>query len=210
MVGYDGVVVDSLEVLSMALIEACARVGLESISSLSDVLALFENDAYARLREMGVGDAGIEEITRKSAQALRNALPWLKPFPLMPQLLDELGDTHHLVIVTASREDVVWSFLHRHRIFGVADVHGVGAGENTFEKVSRLVQEAPGQPVHWFVGATVGDVRAAQHAGAMPCGVAWGWHEPDAMMAAGAARVVESPPELLEVVAPGLAADFWD
>ena len=39
--------------------------------------------------------------------------------------------------------------------------------------------------------------------------VAWGWHEPELLIAAGAERVAASPAELLTIVAPELTSDFF-
>jgi hypothetical protein len=42
-----------------------------------------------------------------------------------------------------------------------------------------------------------------------PVGVGWGWHEPQALVEAGAERIAATPSELLTIVAPELARDFF-
>ncbi len=210
MIDHDGVVVDSLGVVGMALIEACRRTGLAEVADEQDVLALFEGNVFERLRALGADDDVIGEIKRRSAQTLRNASPWIKPFPLMPQLLDELGDTSHLVIVSSSDEEVIRAFLHRHKVTGVEDVAGSRAGESNAAKIKTLIRRFPDQETYWFVGDTTGDIREALIAGATPCGVAWGWHAPEALLEAGAAAVAHTPADLIGIVAPGHADDFWD
>lgn len=210
MIDYDGVVVDSLDLVSMALIEACRRIGLDSVTSEQDVLELFQGNVFERLRALGAGDDGIAEIKRRTAQTVRNASPWLKPFPLMPQLLDELGDSCHIAVVSSSDEDVIWAFLHRHKVTGVAEVAGSQAGESKVVKMKGLMHRFPDQRLYWFVADTAGDVREALIAGATPCGVAWGWHDPDMLVEAGAAVVAETPSALVEILAPEQTDDFWD
>lgn len=210
MIDHDGVVLDSFDVYATALIDACRRVGLNGLAEPDDVLRLFEGNIFAGLRALGADDRVLGEITRRSALTLRNALPWLRPFPLMPQLLDELGDTHHLVVVTASDEELVHAFLRRYRVTGVAEVLGAQAGESTTLKMWALLARFPDQPPPWFVTDTAGDVREALLAGVRPCGVAWGWHEPQDLLAAGAEAVAETPAALPAILAPGAAADFWD
>jgi phosphoglycolate phosphatase len=210
MLDHDGVVVDSFDVFSGAIIDACRRVGIPGISTSEDVLELFVGNVFDRLRAQGADDSSIQEVLRRSARALRNALPWVKPFPLMPQVLNELGDTHHVVIVSSNVEAVIWAFLHRFKVTGVAEVLGAEAGEKKVEKIRSLMQRFSDQKKPWFVGDTAGDMHEALLAGARPCGVSWGWHAPELLIEAGAAHVATTPAELLEIIAPEQAGDFWD
>lgn len=211
MLDHDGVVADSFDVFSLALIEACRRVGLREVATPEDVLELFEGNVFERLRALGADDGAVAEIKRRTALTVRNALPWIQPFPLMPQLLNELGSTHRVAIVTSGDEQVVWAFLRRHKVTGVTEVVGAAAGESKAEKMSALLSRAgTAQETWWFVGDTAGDMREARLAGATPCGVAWGWHDPDLLLEAGAAAIAETPPDLLDIVAPWLSEDFWD
>ena len=210
MLDHDGVVADTFDVISMALVDACHAIGLVGVESEEDVLDLFDGNVYDRLRALGADDAGIREIERRTTRTIHNALPWIQAFPLMPQLLDELGDSAHLVIISSSDEDVIWAFLHRHRITGVAEVAGSRAGESKAAKMRTAMRRFPEQEAFWFVGDTAGDMREALIAGATPCGVGWGWHSPDRLLEAGAVAVAGTPAELLEIVSPGQAADFWD
>jgi phosphoglycolate phosphatase len=208
MLDHDGVVVDSLDVFSSSFIDACRLSGIPGVETPEDVLALFEENVYDSLRARGVDDSAIREAVRRTAGALRNALPWLKPFPLMPQILDDLGETHHVAIVTSNDEDVVTAFLRRHAVTGVAEVVGARAGQSKAAKIESLIARFPAQQTYWFVGDTAGDMREARRAGATPLGVAWGWHDPDLLLKTGAQSVVGTPADLLAVVAPELAADF--
>jgi len=208
MLDHDGVVVDSLDVFSTSLIEACRQLGIPRVAAPEDVVALFEGNAYESLRAAGADDARIREATRRTAAALRNALPWLRPFPLMPEVLAELAEARHLVIVTSNDGDLVRTFLRRHGIAGVAEVAGAEAGQSTTAKIEALMARFPGQKTYWFVGDTAGDMREARRAGATPLGVVWGWHDPALLEAAGAERVAVSPADLLAIVAPDLSADF--
>ncbi len=211
MLDHDGVVADSFDVLSLGLIEACRRLGLHGVATPEDVLELFEGNVFERLRDRGADDAAISEIERRTALTMRNALPWIQPFPLMPQLLDELGGSHYVAIVTSGDEEVAWAFLRRCRVTGVAEVMGAAAGESKAEKIDALMSRAGAdQETYWFVGDTAGDMREARLAGATPCGVAWGWHDPQLLLEAGAAAIAATPPDLLRIVAPWLTEDFWD
>jgi phosphoglycolate phosphatase len=208
MFDYDGVVVDSFEIFSAAFIEACRQVGVPQVVTPGDVLALFEGNVYERLRATGAAEPLIREVLLRATRSLRVALPALRPFPLMPQVLTEIAEARYLAIVTSNASDVVESFLRRHGIVGVAEIAGAEVGESKVTKIERLIARFPSQPRYWFVSDTAGDMREARLAGATPLGVAWGWHEPDLLVEAGAERVAQTPADLLSMVAPELVQDF--
>jgi phosphoglycolate phosphatase len=208
MLDHDGVVVDSLEIFSAAFLVGCRREGLETVATQADVVGLFAGNVYESMRAAGADDGQILRIVRGAADAMRVALPALHPFPLMPQVLGELGEARHLVVVTSNTADVVEAFLRRREIHGVAEIAGAEVGQSKVQKIRDLIARFPGQDVYWFVGDTAGDMREARLAGATPVGVAWGWHGPDVLGEAGAERVAQTPADLLAIVAPDLSADF--
>jgi phosphoglycolate phosphatase len=208
MLDHDGVVVDSFEIFMASFLEACRRLGLSQIATTDDALALFDGNFYEGMRAAGADDAQTREAMLRTAGALRLAMPALRSFPLMPDVLAELGDARHLVIVSSNASDVVDLFLRRHGIRGVAEVAGAEVGRSKVAKVEALIARFPGQAGYWFVGDTAGDMREARLAGATPLGVAWGWHGREQLEAAGAERIADTPADLLAIVAPELAADF--
>ena len=199
---------DAVEIFTTSFVEACRRVGLSQIATADDVLALFEGNLYESLRATGADDEQIREAMSRSAGALRVAMPALRPFPLMPEVLADLAEARYLVIVSSNASDVVELFLKRHGIAGIAEVAGAEAGRSKVAKVEALMARFPGQASYWFVGDTAGDMREARLAGVTPLGVAWGWHGREQLEAAGAERIADTPADLLAIVAPELAADF--
>src|SRR5665647_3590367 len=208
MLDHDGVVVASVEIFTTSFVVACRRFGLSHIATTDDVLALFPAKVYASLRAAGADDAQISAVMSRSAGALRGAMPALRPFPLMPDVLADLAEARHLVIVSSNASDVVELFLKRHAIAGVAEVAGAEAGRSKVAKVEALMARFPGQASYWFAGDTAGDMREARLAGATPLGVAWGWHGREQLEAAGVSAMRSAPADLLAIVAPELAADF--
>ena len=209
MFDFDGVIVDSFDVFSGAFLEACAAVGVRSISSPDDLLAIMEDNFYASMRDRGVADADTAEVLRRLTRALVNARHWLQPFPLMPQVLAELGEARTVVVVTSSPAVVVDGWLRRHRVEGVSEVAGAETARSKVEKIGGLTARFPGQEVFWYVGDTAGDMREARDAGVTPVGVGWGWHEPELLVAAGAERIAATPAELITIVAPELGPGFY-
>jgi phosphoglycolate phosphatase len=209
MFDFDGVIVDSLDIFSTAFLEACAASGVEGFTRTEDLLAVMKDNFYASMRARDVPDAQVAEILRRLGASLIRARRWLKPFPLMPQVLEELSDERTVVVVTSSPDEVVGGWLQAHGILGIDEVAGAATALSKVDKIHALQGRFPGQDVYWFVSDTVGDMREAREAGATPVGVAWGWHEPEQLVEAGAERIAQSPAELLTILAPELRHDFF-
>ena len=209
MFDFDGVIVDSLDIFSAAFLQACNGVGLEGFTRVEDLLAVMEDNYYAGMRARGVTDAQGAEVLRRLGTALVQARRWLKPFPLMPQVLEELADVRSVIVVTSSPNEVVEGWLKAHGVSGVSEVAGAETARSKVEKIHTLQERFPGQDEYWYVGDTAGDIREACEAGVTPLGVAWGWHEPEMLREAGAERVAATPAELLTILAPELTHDFF-
>jgi phosphoglycolate phosphatase len=209
MFDYDGVIVDSLDIFSTSFLDACKAAGVEGFTRADDLLAVMEGNFYTSMRARGVSDEQVAEILSRLGAMLVRARHWLKPVPLMPQVLEELADVRTIVIVTSSPNGVVEGWLRGHDVPGVSEVAGAETARSKVEKIHALQGRYPGQDVYWYVGDTSGDIREAREAGATPVGVAWGWHEPERLLEAGAERIAATPAELLSILAPELTHDFF-
>ncbi len=209
MFDFDGVIVDSLDIFTTAFIDACTAAGVEGFGVQDDLLAVMEDNFYAGMRARGVDDEGVAAVLHRLGEALIRARHWLRPFPLVPEVLEDLADARTVVVVTSSPTEVVEGWLRTHEVHGVSEVAGAEAARSKVEKINALLARFPGQEVYWYVGDTAGDIREAREAGVTPLGVAWGWHEPEQLMEAGAERIAASPAELLTILAPELTGDFF-
>jgi phosphoglycolate phosphatase len=202
MFDFDGTVVDSLETYTAALLEACRHYGVAAISTPRDVLALFAGNLFEGMRQAGLDDEKIAAVNRRSAGSYLKALARLQAFPHMTELLTRLAATCYIVIVTSNSANAVSSCLRRLGARGVAEVLGSEQGFGKVAKITGLMARFPDRAPYWFVGDTTGDMREARLAGAEPLGVAWGWHTPEALRAAGAARIAATPAEIAAVIVP--------
>ncbi len=208
MFDYDGVVVDSLEIHSATFIEACRHVGMPGVTTLEEVLALYDGNVYDGLAALGGTQEQAQEVVRRLRAAMAVALPALRPFPLMAQVMNELAEFRSLAIVSSNATATIQKFLRRNDINGVFEVAGMEAGTSKTEKIATLMERFPDQETYWYVGDTAGDMREALLAGATPLGVAWGWHSPEVLTEAGAAKIAQTPFHLLRIVAPDAVPDF--
>lgn len=197
---HDGVLADSFAVFSQAFLAACREEGLAAVATPDDLRALFDDNVYASLRDLGVEESVVRAVlARTSAVNVREAAA-IPPFAGVREALARIAESHHVVIVTSNSEEVVGTWLLAHGARGVSEIAGAETGLGKAGKIAALRERFAGRDRVWFVGDTAGDMREALSAGARPLGVAWGWHAPERLRAAGAERIAAAPANLPGIV----------
>jgi phosphoglycolate phosphatase len=121
------------------------------------------------------------------------------------ELLDTLEDDGWLLAVATGKSDRGL----RHCL----DSHGIHARFVSLQTADRhpskphpsmveqAIADASASPATSFVvGDTSFDMAMAVNAGALPIGAAWGYHDAEELLSAGAAAVATHPLEVLEVI----------
>ena len=93
-----------------------------------------------------------------------------------------------LAVATAKRVDFARRMLAR---FAIADA---------FDVVDALRRSVAESGLTWMVGDRRQDVEAARHASWVPVGVLWGYGTREELVTAGAARLIETPSQLVDAV----------
>lgn len=202
---HDGVLADSFAVFSEAFLAACREEGLAALATSDDVRALFEDNVYVSLERAGASRHQVRDVLRLTSEVTFRETRAMPPFRGIPETLAALGATHRVVVVTSNTEAVVAHWLEVHGVRGVAQIAGPETAASKIEKIRMLAAAHPRQETVWFVGDTTGDMREARAAGAVPLGVAWGWHEPARLLEAGAAGIAATPAEIVAIVCGGRA-----
>lgn len=211
----DGTLVDSQHMIVAAMHSAYARHGIEAPARerLLSIVGLSLPNAFARL---GEGDSAFPVASfvaayREAFFALRQQELHLEPlFPGAREALDALAARGDVVlgIATGKSRRGVDAVLRRHGLLDrfltiqTADDAPSKPDPGMVLAAMRETGAAPADTV--VVGDTAYDVAMARAAGAGAIGVAWGYHRPDALVAAGAPVVIADFAELM----PALAR-FW-
>lgn len=126
-------------------------------------------------------------------------------YPGIAALLARLhGTGRALGVATGKSDRGLAASLNRHGVrdlfatFQTADRHPSKPHPAMLDAALRETGAPPGRAV--MVGDTVFDIAMAQAAGVRAIGVAWGYHEPDELLAAGAAGVATSAQHLEELI----------
>ncbi|SDD78901.1 HAD-IA family hydrolase [Rhodospira trueperi] len=196
----DGTLVDSQHNIVEAMRMACAAVGLAAPSdeATRSVIGLSLGEAVARVTP------GASELDRRRVEASYKeafATLRLRPdhheplFPGVHAVLDALEAVGCVLgLATGKSRRGVASVIERHGLEGrfvTVRTADDGPGKPHPAMMREAMAEAGVEPDSTaMVGDTTFDIEMARAAGADPLGVAWGYHPPTALMAAGARLVL--------------------
>lgn len=202
MFDFDGVVADSLGVFHGQLAAACRARGFGQLDEREAFLDLFDGNMVSGMRKLGMAPGTVTAILSDLGQGLASAMPRCPPFPGVVRPLRELVRAAPVCIVTSSVSAVVENYLAHHGIDGIVDVLGSDREPSKVLKIQRLKARWPDRrPV--YIGDTLGDMIEAREAGAVPVGVAWGWHGPARLQRGNPAAILNTPAELANLAQAG-------
>ncbi len=218
----DGTLVDSQHLIVSAMHAAYGAHDLP-VPPRERLLSIVGLSLAEAFRTLGEGHpaypvASLVEGYRAAFFALRQAQTQVEPlFPGAREAVEMLACRPDVVlgIATGKSRRGVEGVLARHDLLGhfrtiqTADTSPSKPDPAMVIEAMRETGIAPADTV--VVGDTAFDMRMAQSAGAAGIGVAWGYHPPDALRAAGAVAVIEEFPALLPTLermwaAPAAAA----
>lgn len=171
-------------------------IGLSLVEAMAALLPDASPDEHSKLAE----------DYKRAFMELRQAGEVQEPlFDGVLELLDALeADGWLLAVATGKSDRGLKHCLEQHGIHArfvslqTADRHPSKPHPSMVEQAIADADAAPGTTI--VVGDTSFDMAMARSAGAAGIGVAWGYHEPDELIAAGAVAVAGQPLEVLDLV----------
>jgi phosphoglycolate phosphatase len=206
----DGTLVDSGETIYRALSATFAQNGLELPSPLvcRKVIGLSLTEAMSALLPNGPAEQHIAlaEDYKRAFWQLRAAGEVEEPlFDGVLELLDALEREGWLLAVATGKSDRgLRHCLESHGIHArfvslqTADRNPSKPHPSMVEQAIADAGAAAGTSI--VVGDTSFDMAMAVNAGARGIGAAWGYHDPDELLEAGAIAVAEQPIDVLDLV----------
>lgn len=210
MFDCDGTLVDSLASIVQSMADAFTLHDLPPPPDQATrrVIGLPLTEAVFQLLPEAARD-DVEEISdsyKTAFRALRQRGAVQDPlFPGTREVLENLNDGGWLMgVATGKSRAGLDSTLARHELarhFVTLQTSDVPPGKPHPDMLLRAVADAGveiGRAV--MIGDTTYDIEMARRAGAASIGVAWGYHEPEELRAAGAFTVIERFADLPEVL----------
>jgi phosphoglycolate phosphatase len=206
----DGTLVDSQAAICRSMDEAFAIAGLAMPDRIAvrRIVGLSLPQALLRLAPEADDEtrALALEAYKASFRAARSAGTLQEPlFAGMAELLRRLRDAERLLgVATGMSDRGLGACLARHGVselfstLQTADRHPSKPHPAMLEAALYEAGAAASEAV--MVGDTVFDIAMARAAGVRAIGVAWGYHDPDELIAAGACGVARTAEELEQLI----------
>jgi phosphoglycolate phosphatase len=205
----DGTLVDSQQLIVEAARQTVLSHGLEPLeaTAVRAVIGLSLELALAQLVP-GADERVLISLvaTYRANWRLLRTQGLLEPlFPRTREVLGTLDRNGHLLgVATGKSRAGLLEVLDHHGLtalfvsFQTADRHPSKPHPGMLQEAMRETGSAPGETL--MVGDTSFDMEMARAAGARAIGVAWGYHPPAQLEAAGAELILENFDQLLDCV----------
>ena len=196
---FDGVLADSLDIYSEAVMRCLERIGTPIVKNREDYLTLFEGNLYESMTARGVNLADY-------ARAAREIMPGIdfgsiKPFDGLGPVLASLSRDHCLLVISSNASKTIRKMLVG---FGFdsyfEEILGADFRTSKKEKIDHALGKY-GIPAErtFYIGDTAGDIVEARAAGVRSVAVTWGWHDRERLSASRPDFLIDAPEELLRI-----------
>jgi phosphoglycolate phosphatase len=202
----DGTLVDSQHAIvdSMNAAWEAHGLGLPDANAVRRVVGLSLVEAIMRLSpQLTEKDAcKVAETYKQAFGSMRHAGKVEEPlYDGMLETIEALSSAGYLLgVATGKSRRGLDAVLHSHGLkdrFVTLQTADMGPGKPNPHMVWRALDETGAQPADTVViGDTTFDIQMARRAGASAIGVVWGYHEPEELEAAGAARLAQHPRDI--------------
>lgn len=204
----DGTVLDTLQDLWASTNAVLRELGHPE-RSLDDIRSYVGNGARNQIRcalPEGSGDDAIDDaLSRYRAHYAAHCRDHTKPYPGVVEALRRLKDAGKKLAVVSNKPDAAVRLLSDEHFGALMDV-AIGetptlrrkpAPDTVDAALAALGAEKTGAV---YVGDSEVDVATAQNAGLPLIAVSWGFRSREALQAAGATTIVDTPEELLALL----------
>ena len=200
---FDGVLADTLQPMLTYAGQVCQELGYPCEPTQADLEALERMEFSDYGRQLGIPEEKIGTFVTRNFELFHNHQEPLAITPGLEPILTELSAKTTLAIITGNSKKVVERFL---RTYGLNDKFRImlcaedqGNRVDKINKIQELLSSQCGEV--YMIGDAVSDIRSARKAGIKSVAVAWGHQSQQKLAAELPDYLVESPEDLLSLVA---------
>ena len=200
---FDGVIVDSLDHLTMLAVQAWKQVGSGRMPTTDD----FRNSDNLTLRNIGRAIGLTDNQAMQFVQrvyGLQNNARHLTVFSGVKSVLQKLSEHHTLTIISSNRTKSVVESVHACGLATfISIILGGDMGLTKAERIKQVLDQTRQTPDEAFmIGDAVSDLHQGRQAGVRTIAVTWGFQSRERLELEKPDFVVDRPEQLLEILAP--------
>ena len=195
---YDGVLADSLNILSEYTTTFCREHGLGEGLNKTNIDAMESATLSGLIEAAGISQAYVRDYARYLFQALNRDPLKVPLFKGIPEMLKDLAQYYSLCVVTANHSTIVRQRLDAAQLTSLMDyIYGNEQPGSKVEHIVKALEKNCAQPTStWMIGDTVGDIEAAQNAGVNSVAATWGWQSSMRLKSKAPDLIFEQPQAL--------------
>ncbi|MCK4745219.1 HAD family hydrolase [Candidatus Parcubacteria bacterium] len=196
---YDGVFVDSMDVVLSIHNNLCDKYNLCGIKGEGAFKDMFDDNFYKSMVNIGASEQKIRLVISEFENESLKQKSEIKLFPDIKQMLDKLSKKYGMIIVTSASSPVVSDFLEIHKIQHIDRVIGIEQERSKIKKILSVKADYPASEIY-YIGDTKGDMIEGQKAGVKTIATTWGYHSRERLETADPDYIVDAPMELVSIL----------
>ncbi len=196
---YDGVFVDSMDVVLKIYNNLCFENNLEELSGEENFKDMFDDNFFKSMARLGVSEQKINIcIDGFEKQALKQRSE-IKLFSGIRPMLDRLSKKYKMIIVTSSSSSIIIDFLKVNNIQHIDKIVGVEKEKSKIKKILSVKDDYPSSQIY-YIGDTKGDMIEGREAGSITIAATWGYHSRERLKTAKPDYIVDAPMEIVSIL----------
>jgi len=195
---YDGVIVDSLDLVIEIYNELAPQYDLEKLKEKEEFTKFFDHNFFQGLKENGIGPEVYEGLLKEMADRLAREVKDAPLFEGIKEVLKKLSQEYRLLIITSNLSYVIEEALKINDIKEIEEVVGAEKEKSKVKKIKRVEGKYPDSKIY-YIGDTTGDIYEGREAGTITVAVSWGFHKKEKLELSEPDYLAITTEELLDI-----------
>ncbi|MFH1387783.1 MAG: HAD family hydrolase [Patescibacteria group bacterium] len=204
---FDGVIFDSIEIFKDIYNKIHQKYNLPKAKSKKDIADLFSGNIFEKLKEIGLTQEKIEQLTNEVKISFEKEEGRNNIFDGISEVIIKINQSNNsLAIVTSNHYETVKSFLENHNLDkSFKLILGSESGFNKAEKINLVIKKLNSfKKYAYFISDTAGDIMEGKKVDVKTIAVTWGYHDKNKLSKANPDFICDNPKDLYKIINPDI------
>lgn len=175
---YDGVIVDSIDVVKDIYNEICKKYNFPPAKSKQDIANLFDKNFFESLKQFNFSPLKIKSFLNEAKELLIKKQHKIKLFDGIAKMLKKLSTNKNiLIIISSNHSETIKSLLKKYQLDEYFDlIVGAEKEKSKIKKINSIVKQFDFKKENtYYIGDTMGDILEGQKARVKTVAITWGY-----------------------------------